>query len=222
MKTKAMLQFAVMILVLSTAIAAETQKEELRLVGVMTSHSRFVLFVAVDGEKAKQLDAIGSRIGRFELIAFDAAKGYADFKKGADVRRLWLADGHVRSGGMVSESGLRADQEDVIVLPPLETIKGLIGVDEAIADGGREVLERILSHQLNRLPPNATWEERKQKLADLIDGKSTTILTPRSGLSEAFIKKYNLTPQQVESINWGEAVKKDFQATKSADKKNSP
>lgn len=79
--------------------AGEIPKDDLQLVGMMTAGDRFALFVTLQGRGTSQLNHIGESISSFELVAFDGAKGYADFKRGADVRRVWLPDGHVRSGG---------------------------------------------------------------------------------------------------------------------------
>jgi hypothetical protein len=80
------------------ASAAESPKNELQLTGIMMAGDRFLLFVTLQGEGLRQLNHIGESIGPFALVAFDGAKGYADFKRGADVRRVWLPEGHVRSG----------------------------------------------------------------------------------------------------------------------------
>lgn len=90
--------FAAICLPVCATSAAEVPKDDLQFKGLMKAGDRFVLFVTLQGWGTSQLDHIGESIGPFELIAFDGAKGYADFKRGTDVRRVWLPEGHVRSG----------------------------------------------------------------------------------------------------------------------------
>jgi hypothetical protein len=80
------------------ASAAEASQDNLQLTGMMTAGDRFVVFVTLEGQGTRQLYRLGESIGPFALIALDAAQGCADFKRGAEVRRVCLPKGHVRSG----------------------------------------------------------------------------------------------------------------------------
>jgi hypothetical protein len=167
------------------------------MVGMMQLGKRFVIFVSNGDEGTKQLSAVGNAIGRFELVAVDCEKGFADFRREDNtVVRAWLPKGFVRNGGAANASTMLA-------IPPLNTIKGIVGLDEAVAARGEAVVEKRAMDALNRSinDPNLTWEERTQLLADLISGKRQHIMVPAQGIDEAFAKKYGLTPEQVNTAN---------------------
>lgn len=184
--------------------AAKVAVEELRLVAMAENAGRFMLFVSLEGNATQRLQAVGAKVGKFELVSCDFKGECADFKSpDGVVRRVRLPEGVTKSGGV----GAR------ILIPPISTMKGVIGLEEALTYArahGRDVAgveKRTLfgiERQIN--DPKLSWDERTRLLADLISGKLQHILCPPGGIDEAFAKKYGLTPEQVASANWGETV----------------
>lgn len=185
-------------------VAVKVAVEELRLVAMAENEGRFMLFVSLEGNLTQRVQAVGAKVGKFELVGCDFKEEYADFKSPEGVvRRVRLPEGVTKSGGAGAS----------MLIPLLSTMKGVIGLEEAQAYAGAHgrdvagVEKRTLfgiERQIN--DPKLSWDERTRLLADLISGKQQHILCPPGGIDAAFAKKYGLTPEQVASANWGETV----------------
>lgn len=185
-------------------VVEQVAVDELRLMGMAEAPGKFMLFVSLEGAGAQQVQKVGARVGKFELVGFDFKQEYADFRspEGA-VRRVWLPQGSVKAGNAGA----------TLLIPPLGMLKGVIGLEEARSVArargqdvaGVEKRTRFgIERQIN--DPKRSWEERAQLLADLIGGKQQHILCPPGGVDAAFARKYGLSQETVASANWGETA----------------
>lgn len=193
----------------SLGLAADVKNEAEtvpQLVAMMYTGERTTLFVKYQNNDSVTMERVGSEIGPYVLVGSNVNEGYADFRKDTEIFRVRLPESSVKAS---------AQKDDrTVVLPSLHTIRGLLGLEEAIIRAGNKELgeQRIrnqITSQINA--PDLDWAQRVEKLQNLISGKTKMIMAPPGKVSDEFARKYQLTPAQVEEINFGESLGLEFQ-----------
>ncbi len=136
------------------------------LQGLMGGPKQFTVFVTANGSKVTSLDAVGQKVGLYELVAVEVAQGYADFKNDGKTSRVWLGEGHTKPLGSAGTGSFVR-----IPLPEISKIKRLVFAGGFTRDDPRAIKGLLvgLDHMLNN--PEVSFEDRQKVLAKLLSGE---------------------------------------------------
>ncbi|HVT80828.1 MAG TPA: hypothetical protein VHM90_09235 [Phycisphaerae bacterium] len=174
-------------------------RAEIQCTGIfVVSQKTLLAFANTETKNTSGWVNLGDSFDGYVVTSFDREKEMVTLKRAEQVLEVRLRQSKIQDG--VAPGSLLS------ALPPLETIKGLIGLEEIIARRGRAEIETRLLERINAKPES----ERAQFLADLMTGKQKNIFVPMGGMTDAFARKYNLTSQQIASAKAGEEIGRIF------------
>ena len=176
------------------AHGASGQKPVLQ--GLMGAPKQFMVFVTANGSKVTSLDAVGQKVGLYELVAVDVAQGYADFKNDGKTSRVWLGEGHTKPLGPAGPSNFVR-----IPLPEISKIKRLVFAGGFTKDEPRAVKGLLvgLDYMLNN--PEVSLENRQKVLAKLLSGEMPLSILGGKPVTLEEGAAVSWTPEYIAQVN---------------------